>query len=85
MARFAIWLACAIALLASSTSFAAIVEHSFNVENFVATKLCREQEITAVNGGLPGPTIGVKEGDTLVVHVFNKSPYGITIHWYMNY
>ena len=54
------------------------------VENFTVRKLCRDQEITGVNESLPGPTIRVREGDTLVVHVFNKSPYDITIHWYTN-
>jgi laccase len=34
--------------------------------------------ITAVNGWLPGPTIHVHEGDTVVVHVINNSPYNIT-------
>ncbi|CAL5389764.1 unnamed protein product [Camellia sinensis] len=38
--------------------------------------------ITAVNGSLPGPTMPVHEGDTLVVHVFNKSPYNLTICWH---
>ncbi|KAJ0449633.1 putative laccase [Helianthus annuus] len=33
-------------------------------------------------GSLPGPTLRVKEGDTVVVHVFNKSPYNLTIHWH---
>jgi len=37
--------------------------------------------ITAVNGSLPGPTINVEEGDTLVVHAINDSPYNITLHW----
>ncbi|PON90193.1 Laccase [Trema orientale] len=82
MARFAIWLAWSLALLASSMTSAAIVEHSFNVEDVTVRKLCREQVITAVNESLPGPTIRVREGDTLVVHVFNKSPYDITIHWH---
>ncbi|PON32810.1 Laccase [Parasponia andersonii] len=82
MARFAIWLAWSLALLTSSMISASIVEHSFNVEDVTVRKLCREQVITAVNESLPGPTIRVREGDTLVVHVFNKSPYNITIHWH---
>lgn len=52
------------------------------VKNLTVRRLCHEQVITAVNGSLPGPTIRVKEGDTLVVHVFNESPYNLTIHWY---
>ncbi|CAB4315057.1 unnamed protein product [Prunus armeniaca] len=82
MARFAFVLACALALLSSSVASGAIVEHSFNVNNLTVTRLCKEQSITVVNGSYPGPTIRVREGDTLVVHVFNQSPYNITIHWH---
>jgi laccase len=84
MARPVLLLLCAfVVLLASSTiASAAIVEHSFDVQNLTVTRLCRDQVITAVNGNLPGPTINVQEGDTLVVHVYNKSPYNLTIHWH---
>ncbi|XP_073270860.1 laccase-7-like [Primulina huaijiensis] len=77
-------LACALASLASSSSFAsaALVEHSFHVQNLTINRLCKSQVITAVNGSLPGPILHVKEGDSLVVHVFNKSPYNLTIHWH---
>jgi len=51
------------------------------VEDISVQRLCRQQVITAVNGTLPGPTINAREGDTVVVHVFNKSPYNLTIHW----
>ncbi|PIN24862.1 Multicopper oxidase [Handroanthus impetiginosus] len=69
-------------LVCSSFASAAIVEHSFDVQNLTVNRLCRDQVITAVNGSLPGPNILVHEGDTLVVHVFNKSPYNLTIHWH---
>ncbi|KAL4606668.1 hypothetical protein ACB092_09G120400 [Castanea dentata] len=82
MTRFVALLACALALLASSMASAAIVEHSFHVQNLTVRRLCNEQVITAVNGSLPGPTIRAREGDILVVHVYNKSPYNITIHWH---
>ncbi|KAA8518976.1 hypothetical protein F0562_016250 [Nyssa sinensis] len=75
-------LACAIVLLASSFASADIVEHSFHVQNLTVKRLCHTQVINAVNGSLPGPKIRVREGDTLVVHVFNKSPYNLTIHWH---
>ncbi|KAG5550381.1 hypothetical protein RHGRI_015366 [Rhododendron griersonianum] len=61
---------------------AEIVEHSFHVQNLTVHRLCHRRVINAVNGGLPGPLIRVHEGDTLVVHVFNKSPYNLTIHWH---
>ncbi|KAK8561709.1 hypothetical protein V6N12_048773 [Hibiscus sabdariffa] len=67
---------------ASTASAARIVEHTFNVQNLTLNRLCNRHVITAVNGSLPGPTIRVQEGDTLIVHVFNKSPYNLTIHWH---
>ncbi|KAJ6362933.1 hypothetical protein OIU78_003177 [Salix suchowensis] len=72
----------ALILEASSVASAAIVEHSFHVQNLTVRPLCTAQVVTAVNGSLPGPTLRVREGDTLVVHVFNKSPYNMTIHWH---
>ncbi|XP_027072807.1 laccase-7 [Coffea arabica] len=83
MAPAVFLLTCALVLI-SSCSFASadVVEHSFHVQNLTVNRLCRRQVITAVNGSLPGPTLRVREGDTLVVHVFNKSPYNLTIHWH---
>ncbi|KAM7526422.1 hypothetical protein LguiA_016324 [Lonicera macranthoides] len=82
MVRLVFLLASIIALLALSVVSAEVVEHTFSVKNLTVTRLCRQQVITAVNGSLPGPTIRVKEGDTLVVHVLNMSPYNLTIHWH---
>ncbi|KAL3717071.1 hypothetical protein ACJRO7_008621 [Eucalyptus globulus] len=76
-----IFWALALAALSSMAS-AAIVEHTFHVQNLTVNRLCQRRVITAVNGSLPGPAIHVQEGDTLVVHVFNKSPYNLTIHWH---
>ncbi|OMO97394.1 Multicopper oxidase, type 1 [Corchorus olitorius] len=53
-----------------------------SVQNLTVNRLCNKQVITAVNGSFPGPTIRVREGDTLIVHVYNKSPYNLTIHWH---
>ncbi|GKA12508.1 laccase 7 [Tanacetum coccineum] len=58
------------------------VETSFVVKNLTVNRLCQNIVITAVNGSLPGPTIRAKEGDTVIVHVFNRSPYNLTIHWH---
>jgi laccase len=44
--------------------------------------LCKDTLVTLVNGQFPGPAIEATDGDTVVVHVVNESPYGITIHWY---
>ncbi|XP_068669434.1 laccase-7-like [Aristolochia californica] len=61
---------------------AAVVKHTFHVGNHTVKPLCKEQVVVAVNKKLPGPTIRVHEGDTLVVDVFNGSPYNLTIHWH---
>ncbi|KAL8094241.1 laccase-7 [Apium graveolens] len=82
MARFVFLLAIICVLLASSVASAEIVEHTFQVKNLTVEQLCKRQVITAVNGSLPGPTIRVNEGDTLVVHLLNESPYNMTIHWH---
>ncbi|XP_022888574.1 laccase-7-like [Olea europaea var. sylvestris] len=82
MTRSFFLLGFALVLLASSFASAAIVEHSFHVKNLTINRLCNTQVITAVNGSLPGPTLRVREGDTLIVHVSNLSPYNLTIHWH---
>ncbi|EOA20248.1 hypothetical protein CARUB_v10000548mg [Capsella rubella] len=69
-------------LLFSSIASASVVEHLLHVQNVIVKPLCKEQIIPSVNGSLPGPTINVREGDTLVVHVINNSTYNITIHWH---
>lgn len=45
--------------------------------------LCNDTLVTVVNGKFPGPALEATEGDTVVVHLVNHSPYGITIHWYV--
>ncbi|KAG5060267.1 hypothetical protein JHK87_001296 [Glycine soja] len=42
-----------------------------DVADITVQRLCRQQLITAANRTLPGPTINAREGDTVVVHVFN--------------
>ncbi|GJN28034.1 hypothetical protein PR202_gb16115 [Eleusine coracana subsp. coracana] len=82
MARRSGFLCFALAFVACSAR-AAVVEHTFNVGNFSVSQLCQPATaITAVNRRLPGPTIHVHEGDTVVVHVNNNSPYNITVHWH---
>ncbi|KAK8639018.1 hypothetical protein V6N13_137420 [Hibiscus sabdariffa] len=82
MGRHVFLFACTLLLLAASAASATgIVERTFYVKNMTVSRLCKTQVITTVNGSLPGPTIHVQEGDTLVVHVINQSPYNITIHW----
>ncbi|KAI3819058.1 hypothetical protein L1987_12880 [Smallanthus sonchifolius] len=82
MAPSSLWAVGLVVALSFLTASADIVETSFHVKNLTVNRLCQNQVITAVNESLPGPTLRVKEGDTVVVHVFNKSPYNLTIHWH---
>lgn len=45
-------------------------------------RLCERKTILTVNGKFPGPALKVHNGETIVVDVFNKGKYNITIHWY---
>jgi FtsP/CotA-like multicopper oxidase with cupredoxin domain len=36
----------------------------------------------AYNGRVPGPTLEVREGDHVIIHLHNKLPYPTTIHWH---
>jgi laccase len=73
-----VFLFSAAAPLASAES----VEHTFVVSQTKMTRLCKETLVTVVNGQLPGPTIEVTDGDSVTVHVVNRSPSNITIHWH---
>ncbi|XBJ19982.1 hypothetical protein VPH35_010878 [Triticum aestivum] len=61
---------------------AALVEHTFVVSQMKLNHMCNDTLVTVVNGQLPGPALEVREGDSVVVHVINKSPHGVTIHWH---
>ncbi|KAL6907879.1 hypothetical protein ACP4OV_002049 [Aristida adscensionis] len=63
-------------------SEASVVEHTFVVHEMNQTHLCNTTKIYVVNGQLPGPTIDIVDGDTVVVHVVNRLPHGLTIHWH---
>ncbi|KAG9133083.1 hypothetical protein Leryth_018657 [Lithospermum erythrorhizon] len=76
------FLSFALLVLCSMCVSARIVEHTFVVQSVLFNRLCKDQYITVVNGSFPGPTIYAHEGDTLVVHVLNQSPYNMTIHWH---
>jgi FtsP/CotA-like multicopper oxidase with cupredoxin domain len=41
-----------------------------------------ETDAFAYNGMVPGPTLEVREGDRLVVHVRNELPEPTTVHWH---
>ncbi|CAO2142564.1 unnamed protein product [Urochloa humidicola] len=61
---------------------AAIVEHTFVVHEMNMTHLCNTTKQYVVNGQLPGPQLDVVDGDTVIVHLVNRLPHGVTIHWH---
>ncbi|MBA0776099.1 hypothetical protein Gotri_011153, partial [Gossypium trilobum] len=44
--------------------------------------LCNTHNRITVNGMFPGPTLEVRNGDSLEVKVVNKARYNVTIHWH---
>ncbi|XAR58873.1 Laccase [Bertholletia excelsa] len=78
-------------LLLGLLALLALVAPSANAEthyyNFVlqetpVKRLCRTHHIITVNGQYPGPTIEVRDGDSLVFSVLNRGRYNATIHWH---
>ena len=58
-----------------------IVEMVVQIEHKTVTRVCKHYTIITVNGQLPGPTLYVDDGDTVVVTVVNNAQYNATIHW----
>ncbi|XP_073148599.1 laccase-15-like [Henckelia pumila] len=56
--------------------------YRFNVKEASYRRLCKEKKILTVNGQFPGPTLKVHKGDTVIVDVYNRGKYNITIHWH---
>ncbi|GLT59087.1 hypothetical protein SLA2020_319260 [Shorea laevis] len=56
--------------------------YKFVVKEAPCTRLCSTKNILTVNGQFPGPTLYVNKGDTIVVDVYNRGNYNITIHWH---
>jgi laccase len=44
-------------------------------------RLCRTHNTITVNGLFPGPTLEVRDGDTLVIKAINNARYNVTLHW----
>ncbi|KAJ6878313.1 hypothetical protein NC651_030910 [Populus alba x Populus x berolinensis] len=45
-------------------------------------RLCRTHNTITVNGLFPGPTLEVRDGDTLVIKAVNNARYNVTLHWH---
>lgn len=70
-----------VAYLAALTN-AEICHRTFVIEPKTISRLCQQHTIVTVNGQLPGPTLYVHDGDTVIVTVINRAQYNATIHWH---
>ncbi|KAG4143078.1 hypothetical protein ERO13_D06G166733v2 [Gossypium hirsutum] len=61
---------------------AEVQRHRFVIQATKVKRLCKTHNIITVNGMFPGPTLEIKNGDTLEVQVVNKARYNVTIHWH---
>ncbi|XP_031375356.1 laccase-15-like [Punica granatum] len=61
---------------------AAVRRYTFVVDEVPYTRLCSTKSIMTINGQFPGPTLHVRQGETILVNVYNKAKYNITIHWH---
>ncbi|KAL7176071.1 hypothetical protein ACSBR2_029613 [Camellia fascicularis] len=59
-----------------------IRRHRFVVKEAPYTRLCSTKKILTVNGKFPGPTLYAHKEETLIVDVYNRGKYNITIHWH---
>lgn len=71
-------------LLVSSVSFsvAEVHFHEFVIQARPVKRLCRTHSTITVNGQFPGPTLAVRDGDSLVITAINRARYNVTLHWH---
>uniref|UniRef100_A0A0E0RCQ2 laccase n=1 Tax=Oryza rufipogon TaxID=4529 RepID=A0A0E0RCQ2_ORYRU len=75
---------CWLLSLALLCSLAAAKEqyHEFVIRETTVKRLCKSQSIMTVNGQFPGPTLEIKEGDSLIINLINRGRYNMTLHWH---
>ncbi|KAG7037020.1 Laccase-3, partial [Cucurbita argyrosperma subsp. argyrosperma] len=56
--------------------------HEFIVQRKPVKRLCKVHNIITVNGQFPGPTLEVRNGDSLVIKVVNAVRYNVSLHWH---
>ncbi|GMI96926.1 laccase 3 [Hibiscus trionum] len=66
----------------ASFADAAVHFHEFVIEAKPVKRLCRTHSTITVNGQFPGPTLEVRDGDTLVIKAINRARYNVSLHWH---
>ncbi|KAL0434878.1 UNVERIFIED_CONTAM: Laccase-3 [Sesamum radiatum] len=69
-------------ILSISSANAETHYHQFVVQQTPVKRLCKTHNIITVNGQFPGPTLEVRDGDTLIIKVVNSARYNVTLHWH---
>ncbi|GMJ14486.1 laccase 12 [Hibiscus trionum] len=71
-----------IVICSALSANAEVHRHKFVIEATKVKRLCKTHNSITVNDMFPGPTLEIKNGDTLEVLVVNKARYNVTIHWH---
>ncbi|KAI7744357.1 hypothetical protein M8C21_013810 [Ambrosia artemisiifolia] len=71
-------------LIAVSLANAKTHYHDFVIQDTKVTKLCKTQTVMTVNGQLPGPTLEVNNGDSLVINVVNRAKENMDLSSLLN-
>src|SRR4030042_7177817 len=68
--------------LATSGVQAGIVEYELTIAHQEVNFTGKSARSMTINGGIPGPTLRFKEGDTARIHVHNNMSVDTSIHWH---
>lgn len=71
-----------ITCLLSYPSYAKIIDYQLDIKPITVNFSGKEAKALSINGGIPGPTIKAKVGDTLRITVNNHLNEETSIHWH---
>jgi FtsP/CotA-like multicopper oxidase with cupredoxin domain len=71
-----------LALLAPSLLHAAVVEYDLTIAEQTLSPAGKATSVLTINGGIPGPTLRFREGDTARITVHNHLRENTLLHWH---
>lgn len=72
-----------LSLLLAASALAKVVEYDLTIAEQKLAPAGKIRTALTINGGIPGPTLRFREGDTALIHVHNALPREETsIHWH---
>jgi CopA family copper-resistance protein len=72
----------ALIITVPSIAVAEVVEYDLTIAEKDVNFTGRQVSAMTINGGIPGPTLQFKEGDTARIHVRNEMEVSTSIHWH---